>query len=146
MIQLHKLSRYPQDLLKLLRDPNIIKAGIETIKDAQYLQDDYGIDVNGTFDLRFLAEQTGHRPLGLRELSKDVLDLDIGRNWDLINSDWEQEVLDDEQVQYAETSVKASIDIFESLIKDVITPTKRNILNYCRPITDRSYTFRSQNW
>lgn len=48
LIPLHKVSRIPQDLLDILSDRNIIKAGIETLKDAEYLLNDYGLAVNGT--------------------------------------------------------------------------------------------------
>lgn len=146
LIQLHKLSSIPQDLRNILRNPNIIKSGIENIKDGMYLMADYRIEVKGTFDLRHLAEQTGYEPLGLSSLSKDVLNEDIGRDLELIASDWEQEPLNIDQVKYAEAAAKASIDIFVKLIKTVVNPTKQNILNYCRPMIDRRYVYKSQDW
>lgn len=145
LIQLDEIGSMPHDLVEILRNPTIVKAGIETIRDAQYLSEDYGLNVNGTFDLRFLAEDTNHFPGGLERLSKDVLGLDIGRDWEIISSNWEQDPLEQRQVDYAGTAVRASIDIFVKLIGN-ISSNSAVILGYCYPRLDRRYIFRSEKW
>jgi len=147
LIPMRDIHTMPANLRSLLRDKNIIKAGIETMKDAKYLHEDYGLEVNGTYDLRFLAEETNNRPEGLEGLAKQVLDLDIGRQWETISSDWDAEKLENHQIEYAETAVKASIDIFKTLISFVVDQqTKKNILDHCRSKVDCSYVWYSQNW
>lgn len=138
LIQLNKLTRVPEELLKILGDRNIVKAGVETQKDAQILRDDFNFEVQGMFDLRFLAEAKGFFPGSLQRLSKDVLNLDTDKDWDLVYSDWGQDPLDDVQIKFAEASVKASIDIFKKLISMEIL-NSQNILSYCLPNLDRGY-------
>mgnify|MGYP003473924865 CR=1 FL=1 len=62
LVRLSRNQQLPHALGLLLNNPRIIKSGIETIKDAQYLRNDYGIDVKGTYDLRYLAEAVGLKP------------------------------------------------------------------------------------
>lgn len=130
----------PDALRSILNDSQIIKTGIEVIKDARYLREDYGINIHSTFDLRFLAEDTAHRPEGLEKLSKSVLNLDIGRDWEITKSDWEKWPLEPTQVSYAETAVKASIDIFKTLYPFTGNgPNRRDVLNYCNLNMDRPF-------
>lgn len=118
LIQLQKIGSIPNDLRYILANRNITKVGIETLQDAKYLGEDYGLNVQGTYDLRFLALDTGHHPGGLKRLAKDILNVDLGRDVEIMASDWEQDPLSDEQVTYAEAAVKASFDIFEKLIHE----------------------------
>lgn len=144
LIPLRELRSIPEKLKTILRNKNIIKTGIEVIKDAQYLQSDYNFVVSGTYDLRFLAKECGQRPEGLEKLSKKILDLDIGRDWELIASDWEADPLSDRQIFYAETAVRASIDIFKTLINYVVSNLNPdNIRNYCNQDLDRSFIWYS---
>lgn len=145
MIQINKLYTFPPELISLLKNRNIIKSGIETLKDARYLLEDYGLVVTGTFDLRFLAEETSHRPLGLAKLAEDVLGIVIDRDWDLVASDWEKSKLDENQLNYAIKAAKASVDIFTTLIPFAIPNVNRNeILSYCSEHIDRDFIFYSQ--
>lgn len=137
----------PSELRSILNNSEIIKTGIEVIKDARYLREDHGLEVQSTFDLRFIAEDTGHRPVGLEGLAKDVLDLDIGHDWEIINSDWSKWPLDRQQIAYAETAVKASIDIFSTLYPFTNSgPTKKDVLAYCRPNKDRPFIWDTRRW
>lgn len=140
LIQLQKIGRIPSDLRDLLANRNIIKAGIETLQDAIYLEDDYGLIVQGTFDLRFLARDTGHQPGGLKRLAKDVLGIDIGQDVEIMASDWEQDPLDEEQTTYAETAVKASFDIFEKLIHEMFwVAVMQRAREYVKPFLDKKF-------
>lgn len=147
LIQMSKLYTYPEELKAFLRNRNIIKSGIETLKDARYLLEDYGMVVTGTFDLRFLAEDTGHKPQSLPKLAQEVLGLDLGRDWELVASDWNKETLDDNQLTYAQKAAKASVDIFKTLISFAISKVNRSeIFNYCAEYLDRTFIFYSQNY
>uniref|UniRef100_A0A1A9Z6Z8 3'-5' exonuclease domain-containing protein n=1 Tax=Glossina pallidipes TaxID=7398 RepID=A0A1A9Z6Z8_GLOPL len=52
-------------LKNLLEDKEIIKVGIDPAADAQKLQEDYGIYVACTFDIRYLAVMIGCNPFNL---------------------------------------------------------------------------------
>lgn len=140
LIQLHKIGRIPGELRDILADRKIIKAGIETLQDAKYLEEDYGLMVQGTFDLRFLARDTNHHPGGLKRLAKDILSVDIGQDAEIMASDWEQDPLSDEQVTYAEAAVKASFDIFQKLIHEMfwisVLPRAQE---YVKPMLDKKF-------
>ena len=139
LIPMNKFS-VPDEVRSILSNPEIIKTGIEVIKDARYLREDYGLAVKSTFDLRFLSEDTMHRPLGLEKSALDVLNLDIGRDWEIIKSDWENWPLDPKQISYAETAVKACIDIFTTLYPFTGNgPSKREVLAYCMLNKDRPF-------
>ncbi|KAG5669738.1 hypothetical protein PVAND_000032 [Polypedilum vanderplanki] len=147
IIPMNKIHTYPDELKNLLRNTRIIKAGVETIKDAKYLLEDYGLVVSSTYDIRYLAEDCGHQPLGLEKLAERILDIELGRDWELIASDWDKDNLDDNQKSYAEKSVKVSIDIFKTLIPYAISRVNRNeILNYCYEHVDRPFVYYSQRY
>ncbi|XP_070497950.1 exonuclease 3'-5' domain-containing protein 2-like [Chironomus tepperi] len=147
LIQMSKLYTYPEELKAFLRNRNIIKSGIEVLKDARYLLEDYGLVVTGTFDLRFLAEDTGHKPESLPKLANKVLDMELGRDWELIASDWNKDILDENQQAYAEKSATASVDIFKTLISFAVDDVNRSeILNYCAEYLDRTFIFYSQKY
>lgn len=137
----------PDEVKLLLRNPNVIKVGIEGVKDAQHLRKDYDIEVRSTFDLRFLAESTGNRPEGLEKLSKSVLSLDLGKDWELIKSDWDVLTLQSNQVAYAEKAVKAAIDIFTTLFV-FISPNedKAETWIFCSPKLDKAFVWKSEKW
>jgi 3'-5' exonuclease len=142
-----KKFTFPQELRNILNNSEIIKAGIEVIKDARYLREDFGLEVQSTFDIRFLAEDTGHRPVGLEGLSNKVLNLDLGHDWKIINSDWNKSPLDKKQIFYAETAVKASIDIFSTLYPFTNSGmTKRDVLAYCSLKKDRPFVWDTRKW
>lgn len=147
LIALKKLTPIPYELREILQDRSIIKTGIEVLKDAAYLHEDYGLVVNSTYDLRFLAENTGNVPHGLQALSKSILGLDLGRDWEVVNSNWNAEPLEDNQRIYAEKAVKASIDIFKKLVlQSHYGNLKQTIGIICKPKLDEAYVYRSERW
>lgn len=147
LIPMKKISELPHELRNILRNYDIIKTGFEVVKDANYLREDYNLEVRSTFDLRFIAEDTGNRPEGLEKLSSAVLDLDLGRDWEIIKSDWDVPKMENHQIAYAEAAVKASIDIFKTLFGYInSTPTKKEIIDYCRPNLDKPFTWYTQRW
>lgn len=140
LIAMNKMNSFPPELKEILRNRDIVKTGIDVIKDGQYLQTDYGLQVNSTYDVNFLVEATANKTGGLEELSRNILDFDIGHEWELVKSNWDAETLETNQMKYAEQSVKASIDIFKTLIAFVnVGSSTRDILKYCEPNFDRAY-------
>lgn len=143
VIAMNKLNSFPSELKEILRNREIIKTGLNVIEDSRWLHADYGLEVNSTFDLRFLVEDTGNQPDELEKLSHNILNLDL--NCDLVKSNWDQESLEPEQMKYAELSVKACVDIFKTLIAFVnVGSSNRDIIKYCEPNFDTAYTKRSE--
>jgi 3'-5' exonuclease len=145
LVQLQKVN-LAQELRDLLLNPRIIKAGIEGIKDIRYLREDYQLEVRSSFDIRFLAVDTGNHPGGLKSLSESVLGLTLDRNWDTISSDWDQSPLEPDQIAYAEEAVKNSVDIFTKLFSYMEpAPTPQKVLDYCHSRLDRPYLQHQRN-
>jgi 3'-5' exonuclease len=146
LIQLQKVRTLPEELKKLLLNPNIIKAGIEGNKDMRYLREDYQIEVRSSFDIRFLAEDTGNSPQGLKNLAESVLGIDIGRSWDTISSNWDQYPLEPDQIAYAEAAVRCSVEIFTKLFNYMESaPTRQKVLDYCHNNMDKPFTVQKRN-
>lgn len=130
----HHYPHFPQEIIDFLTSANIIKVGIEPARDARYLFDDFGIEVHSTFDLRFLAEEVGHRPEGLSSLAGKILDLNIEETM----PDWD--VIDEGRIRYAEKTAKASIDIFKELFSKLDKePTRKSILDHFEDDLDKQY-------
>ncbi|KAL9873126.1 exonuclease 3'-5' domain-containing protein 2-like isoform 1-T1 [Glossina fuscipes fuscipes] len=114
LFHLCHMHHIPKSLKNLLEDKEIIKVGIDPSGDAQKLQEDYGIYVASTFDIRYLAVMIGCKPLGLEKLSRLVLNVDLIKPWHISASNWEDKKLSDAQIEYAANAF-AGIDIFKHL-------------------------------
>jgi hypothetical protein len=142
-------QKIPSEIISLLTDKNIVKCGIgaESLKDRRRLCEVLSIDVIGTYDLRYLAQANGYDLYGLdslAELSKYILKVDLGRNFEDIFEFW-NETYSLEQLVYAINSAKASIHLFKKLISNVLWwESKGSILNYCRPNFDKPYIYCSK--
>ncbi|RXM35421.1 Exonuclease 3'-5' domain-containing protein 2 [Acipenser ruthenus] len=92
----------PRSLLDILQDDSILKAGVGCYEDACRLMRDYGITVNCTVDLRYLAMRQRrtlvHNGLSLKSLAQDILNLSLDKSLQLRCSNWEAEELSQEQV------------------------------------------------
>lgn len=144
LIQLSESERLPYELLSLLSNKNIIKVGIESEKDAEFLYVDHQIKVNSTFDLRHLAADVKVFPGSLQRLAKEVLSRELSREKDYLNSDWEEPKLNLQLIIYATSSVKCSIDIFKTLIvKKLLNASKARILAYCQAFLGQRFRYDS---
>ncbi|XP_039453602.1 exonuclease 3'-5' domain-containing protein 2-like isoform X2 [Culex pipiens pallens] len=104
----------PQELLDLLNDPKIIKAGVESIRDAQFLDQDYGFTVQGAIDLRFLYPQTHQQqPIGLAALAEKELHVYLNKDKALTLSGFNQPILSYEQIQYAAGDAIVGANLFD---------------------------------
>uniref|UniRef100_A0A1B0BNC1 3'-5' exonuclease domain-containing protein n=1 Tax=Glossina palpalis gambiensis TaxID=67801 RepID=A0A1B0BNC1_9MUSC len=115
LFRLCHMHHIPQSLKNLLVDKEIIKVGVDPAGDAQKLQEDKGIYVTSTFDIRYLAVMLRCKPLGLEKLSRSLLNVGLVKQWDIAKSNWEFDMLDRDQVQYAANDAFAGIEIFKHL-------------------------------
>jgi ribonuclease D len=125
----------------LLEDPEIIKAGVTPISDAKYLMQDYAIQMNGTFDLRFLAMMSQYKAQGLGSLSKAVIGVELDKDWRVRCSDWEIDELSSKQIEYASNDAYVAIEIFRKLYR-IARPDQENaesIRKFCDGYTDMTF-------
>ncbi|KAJ1103498.1 hypothetical protein NDU88_000921 [Pleurodeles waltl] len=110
----------PKTLLNLLADGSILKVGVGCREDGCKLLQDYGLSVNGTVDLRYLAMR--HRKdmfqngLSLKSLSESILNYTLDKSIWLRCSDWEAEELTREQMSYAAKDAQISLALFLHLL------------------------------
>lgn len=75
VISMENLDIIPAELSELLNDRSILKVGVASYMDANYLKQDYSLNVNGHLDLRFLADKLPeYNRGGLKELAKTFLE------------------------------------------------------------------------
>lgn len=98
---------------ELLEDKDIIKVGVAPLGDANYLQNDYGISVASTMDLRYLAAQCQHQTAGLAALSEKHLKVRLNKSGHLVRSNWEADVLTEWQIEYAARDAHVAIELFK---------------------------------
>ncbi|MBN3284207.1 EXD2 protein, partial [Polyodon spathula] len=110
----------PHSLLGILQDDSILKAGVGCFEDACKLMRDYGITVNCTVDLRYLAMRQKrtliHNGLSLKSLAQDILNFSLDKSLQLRCSNWEAEELSQEQVTYAGRDAQVSVALFFHLL------------------------------
>lgn len=142
LIRLCKFPNIPLELRKFLEDPEIIKVGVTPANDAKYLQQDYAINMNGTFDLRFLALQAQQKAEGLGKMSKSILDIELDKDWRIRCSDWEIEVMSAKQIDYAANDAFVAVEIFRKLY-NMIRPSegdRTSIIRFCDDYTDVTFS------
>lgn len=83
--------------------------------DARYLYEDYGIHVECTFDLRFMAAMNGLLPSGLAKMSLNHLSYKLSKNQQV--SKWNAPKLSDKQIDYAARDAHISIKLFKFFVK-----------------------------
>lgn len=142
LIRLCKFTNIPLELRKFLEDPEIIKVGVTPATDAKYLQQDYAINMNGTFDLRFLALMAQQKPEGLGKMSKSIVGIELDKDWHIRCSDWEIELMSPKQIDYAANDAFVAVEIFRKLY-NMIRPSegdRKSIIRFCDNYTDVSFS------
>lgn len=99
----------------MLEDKNILKVGVAVVNDGNFLFADYGIRCEGCLDLRHLASAVDVEPRGLAYLAKELIGIELNKDWRVRCSNWESETLTPTQVQYAAQDAQIATQIFEKL-------------------------------
>lgn len=115
LFRLCRLKEVPKDLAEVLEDKSILKVGVAVHGDAQNLYVDYGVICRGFLDLRYLARHLGQQPTGLAALASTHLGLELEKAWQIRCSDWETDVLSEDQIKYASLDAYAGVEIFKAL-------------------------------
>lgn len=101
---------------ELLATKHILKVGISSFEDGQKIVKDYGCRVNGTLDLRTLAESLNlPSRKSLAAMSLEYLKIEMDKIIEVRCGDWDASTLTDEQVAYAACDALASVIIYHKV-------------------------------
>ena len=103
----------PMELLKILSDPGIIKAGVAVHDDIKYLSNVKKFTPGGFVDLQSYVRDYGIQSSGLKKLTAIVLGFRISKRQQV--TDWEAEQLSEAQQIYAATDAWVCHRIYTKL-------------------------------
>ncbi|XP_018494548.1 exonuclease 3'-5' domain-containing protein 2 [Galendromus occidentalis] len=106
----------PLEVRRILADHNILKFGVAIVEDARRLHTDYGVEMNGCLDLRYMAlemgcEENTSQGLSLATLSSRFAGYELNKSPLLRGSNWEARRLTKAQCVYAANDAFAGIRI-----------------------------------
>lgn len=112
LFRINKIG-FPNELIKLLSDPSVIKAGVAVHDDIRYLKIVKKFEPDGFVDLQNYVRDFGIQSSGLKKLSAIVLGFKISKRQQV--TDWEAEQLTEAQQIYAATDAWVCHQIYEKL-------------------------------
>lgn len=117
----------PPELIQILANPSIVKAGVAVHDDIRYLKNINGFSPAGFVDLQGFVREYGISSSGLKKLAAIVLGVRISKSQQV--SDWAAEELTEAQKIYAATDAWICREIYRTLItqKQKIGKGKDNI-------------------
>jgi len=104
----------PDELIKLLSDPSVIKAGVAVHDDIRFLSGVRKFTPNGFIDLQNFVKDFGIQSSGLKKLAAIVLGFRISKRQQV--TDWEAEQLTEAQEIYAATDAWVCHQIYKKLV------------------------------
>ncbi|NXL90751.1 EXD2 protein, partial [Alectura lathami] len=140
----------PKTLLDIMADSAVLKVGVGCWEDACKLLQDYGLPVNGSLDLRYLAMRQRkdllHNCLSLKSLAEKFLNCPLDKSPHMRCSNWEAEELTQDQILYAARDAQVSVALFLHLLGFTCLPTTsegensaaawKQVLNRCQGLVD----------
>jgi ribonuclease D len=114
LFKLNKIS-LPSFIVSILEDKNITKVGVALRDDLAAINRIKPFNPGGFVDLQQFVKQFGIEDNGLKKLVANVLGFRISKKFQ--TSNWEQDPLDTEQLNYAATDAWVCRRIYEDLIK-----------------------------
>ena len=103
----------PDDLVDLLSDPFVIKAGVAVHDDIRFLKGIRRFSPDGFIDLQTLVKDFGIQSSGLKKLAAIILGFRISKRQQV--TDWEAEQLSEAQQIYAATDAWVCHQIYKKL-------------------------------
>ena len=104
----------PDELVNLLSDPSVIKAGVAVHDDIRFLKGVKKFTPDGFIDLQTFVKDFGIQSSGLKKLAAIVLGFRISKRQQV--TDWEAEQLTEAQLIYAATDAWVCHQIYKKLI------------------------------
>jgi len=112
LFRINKLG-FPDELVNLLTDPDVIKAGVAVHDDIRFLMGMKKFDPSGFIDLQSFVKDFGIQSSGLKKLAAIVLGFRISKRQQV--TDWEAEQLTEAQQIYAATDAWVCHQIYRKL-------------------------------
>jgi len=103
----------PDELLDLLSDPSVTKAGVAVHDDIRFLKGVRKFEPGGFIDLQNFVRDFGIQSSGLKKLAAIILGLRISKRQQV--TDWEADQLTEAQQIYAATDAWVCHQIFKKL-------------------------------
>ncbi|GAB2221689.1 hypothetical protein Droror1_Dr00012874 [Drosera rotundifolia] len=116
IFQLIHAPEIPGPLIEFLRDSNRRFVGVGVREDVGRLREDYGLIVGE--NVVELGDVVGKRGVGLRELGRVVVGIDVEKPKRVTMGKWDVKVLSYEQIQYACVDAFLSFEIGRRLLED----------------------------
>lgn len=113
LIRINKIG-IPDELINLLSDPMVIKAGVAVHDDIRFLSNVRGFRPKGFIDLQNYVKDFGIQSSGLKKLSAIILGFRISKRQQV--TDWEAEELSEAQQVYAATDAWVCHQIYKKLL------------------------------
>jgi ribonuclease D len=104
----------PDDLVDLLSDPSVIKAGVAVHDDIRFLKGIRRFSPGGFIDLQTMVKDFGIQSSGLKKLAAIILGFRISKRQQV--TDWEAEQLSEAQQIYAATDAWVCHQIYKKLL------------------------------
>lgn len=121
-----------------MSNERILKVGVGINIDKIRLQADYDLLLSGVVDLRFIAKKYGYPTRKLRYLAEVVVDITLIDN---DHSNWNDDPLSNDDIEYAAMDAYASIEIMKKLV-----PSRYDVLNVCSPYINMVFTTNMNNF
>jgi ribonuclease D len=112
LFRINKIG-FPEELIKLLSDPSVIKAGVAVHDDIRFLKGIKKFSPGGFVDLQSFVREYGIQSSGLKKLAAIVLGFRISKRQQV--TDWEAEQLSEAQLIYAATDAWVCYQIYNKL-------------------------------
>lgn len=113
LIQIHKTG-LPEELLGILSNPKIIKAGVAIRDDIKALQKFKRFQPEGFIDLSIVAREKGIGVESVKKLTALLLGFRISKTAQ--TSNWELPTLSEKQIEYAATDAWVCLEIYRKLM------------------------------
>nr|XP_043625874.1 Werner Syndrome-like exonuclease [Erigeron canadensis] len=119
ILQLFYMDEIPHSLKNFLLNPRFTFVGVEVEKDIEKLKNEYGLDCAKNADIRAATIRKWpsmyYRKPGLKHLARDVVNLHMEKPLNVCRSNWDAQVLTEDQVHYACIDAYASYKIAHKL-------------------------------
>jgi ribonuclease D len=109
LFRLNKIG-LPAEIIEILRNPSIIKAGVAIRDDLKGLIRYSAFQPDGFIDLQDYVKEYGVEDNGLKKLSSNILGFQISKRQQ--TSNWEEEILTPSQIEYAATDAWVCYEIY----------------------------------
>ncbi|KAF4529718.1 hypothetical protein B566_EDAN015347 [Ephemera danica] len=151
LFRLCKIGFIPEEIKAILRDPHLLKVGVDTMNDAKLLLKDYGSPVRGCLDLRYLVTVSKRQPVSTSQPKTTSIDQDINAG----DLESQMAVVDNQKVQeQVELEVKTDSQTIQISVETSFTVASGNqgpglakmAENILGVILDKNWRIRCSDW